>query len=327
MFQNICFLLFFSAAILSGCDKAETADSGKSLAATLVTQWQNVGELFGAGDASDYQPELSKSPANRKKVYYVGIHPLHNPKRLFQVYEPIIERINKSLPNCRLKLEASRNYEEFENKLYSRHFEFAMPNPLQTVKAREHGYQIFGKMADDEKFRGIILVRKDGGIKEIADLKGKAIAYPAKTAVAATLLPQYYLHTHGLDINRDVENRYVGSQESAIMNVVLNHVSASATWPLPWETFSENNPKLADQLEIKWRTDTLPNNGWVVRDDISIEERMLFANALFSLQNDKEGMMLLKEVPVSKFEKASDETYLPVETFIKIYSKTVRPLD
>ncbi|MEZ4694041.1 MAG: PhnD/SsuA/transferrin family substrate-binding protein [Aliarcobacter sp.] len=50
--------------------------------------------------------------------------------------------------------------------------------------------KVFAKMGDDENFRGIFLVRKDSGIKNFEDLKGKKISYPAPTALAATILPQ-----------------------------------------------------------------------------------------------------------------------------------------
>ncbi len=200
--------------------------------------------------------------------YIIGIHPLHNPKRLFEVYGPIVDFLNANMPEADFTLEASRNYEEFDRKLYSGHFDFAMPNPYQTVNSLKHGYRVFGKMADDDDFRGIILVRRDSGIKTVADLKGKAVSYPAPTALAATMMPQYYLHTHGIDVNRDIENRYVGSQESSIINVLRGHVAAGATWPVPWKTFSKENPQLASQLEVKWQTEPLQNNGWVVRKDL-----------------------------------------------------------
>ena len=120
-----------------------------------------------------------------------------------------------------LKLEASRNYQEFDKKLYSGHFDFAMPNPYQTLRSLAYGYQIFGKMADDEEFRGIILVRKDSGIHQVGDLKGKAVFYLAKTDLAVTMMMQQYLNTHGININTDIENHYVSSEESSIMNVLL----------------------------------------------------------------------------------------------------------
>jgi phosphonate transport system substrate-binding protein len=289
-------------------------------------QWQQLKNSNSAESPENYQPVFSKQSPVNQKVYIVGIHPLHNPKRLFEVYAPIVDFIDMQLPNVELKLEASRNYEEFDKKLYSGHFDFAMPNPYQTILSLAHGYRIFGKMADDENFRGIILVRKDSSIKEVSDLKGKSVAYPAETALAATMMPQQYLHTHGLNINTDIENRYVGSQESSIMNVLLGHVAAAATWPVPWKTFSAEYPDQAAQLVIKWQTESLPNNGWVVRNDVPTEIATQFAQVLFALQNSEQGQKMLTALPVSRFEAANEETYAPVQAFLDNFNKTVRPI-
>jgi len=274
-----------------------------------------------------YEPRFSTQSKSHVIKYVIGIHPLHNPKRLFEVYGPIVDFLNANMPEADLTLEASRNYEEFDRKLYSGHFDFAMPNPYQTVNSLEHGYRVFGKMADDDDFRGIILVRRDSGINTVADLKGKAVSYPAPTALAATMMPQYYLHTHGIDINHDIENRYVGSQESSIINVLRGHVAAGATWPVPWKTFSKENPQLAAQLEVKWQTEPLQNNGWVVRKDIPTAVANKFAALLFDLNQHEQGREMLARIPVTRFEPANDDSYGPVQAFIATFIKTVRPLE
>jgi phosphonate transport system substrate-binding protein len=285
--------------------------------------------LIGCGKQQEgsYQPRFSEQPADSVKEYVVGIHPLHNPKRLFEVYGPIVEYLDAQIPEARFKLEASRNYEEFDKKLYSGHFDFAMPNPYQTVRSLKFGYRVFGKMGDDENFRGIILVRKDSGIRKVTDLKGKKVSYPAPTALAATLMPQYYLHTHGLDVNRDIENLYVGSQESSIMNVLRGHVAAGATWPVPWITFQQEHPDLAGQLEVKWQTGTLPNNAWVVHKDMPPELTAKFAALLFGLNDSEQGRAMLASLPISRFEAATDATYQPVREYLKMFSETVRHIE
>ena len=192
----------------------------------------------GKGGDNTYEPVTDFKTVSVSDEYVIGIHPLHNPQRLIEVYGPIIDYINRNIPEAQFKLEASRNYAEYEKKLYAGHFAFAMPNPYQTLQSLKHGYHVFGKMGDDDMFRGIILVRRDSGINTVADLKGKVVSYPSDTALAATMMPQYYLHTHGIDVNRDIENRYVGSQESSIENVLRGHVAAGATWPVPWNSFS-----------------------------------------------------------------------------------------
>lgn len=281
----------------------------------------------GKSEDGDYQPSLSPRNSQTKTEYVVGIHPLHNPQKLMDLYGPIVDYMNSRMAPVRFRLEASRNYEEFERKLYGGHFALAMPNPYQTVLCREHGYRVFGKMGDDELFRGIILVRKDAAIRDVADLKGKAVSYPAASALAATMMPQYYLHTHGIDVNKDIENRYVGSQESSIENVLRGHVAAGATWPVPWKLYTAEHPESARQLEVKWQTEPLPNNGWVVRSDVPQPVAEKFAQLLFGLHNSPDGRALLAQLPISRFESANDETYRPVREFLAAFSKAVRAIE
>ncbi|OQW92648.1 MAG: phosphonate ABC transporter substrate-binding protein [Beggiatoa sp. IS2] len=272
------------------------------------------------------QPTFGDKPSESIVEYSFGVHPLHNPKQLLDIYGPLVDYLNQHLTGIVLKLEASRNYAVFEEKLYSRQFAFALPNPYQTIESESKGYRIFGKMSDDENFRGIILVRKDSGIQVVADLKGKKISYPAPTAVAAAMLPQYYLHTHGLDVNKDVENVYAGSQESSIMNVYLKTTVAGATWPIPWKNFQKDQPDKVKELEVKWETTNLPNNALVVRDDIAPEIVSKVAELLFTLHTQPAGQAILARIPVSKLEVAQHETYEPTRTFLKTFATTVRPI-
>jgi phosphonate transport system substrate-binding protein len=281
----------------------------------------------GRQDETGYQPEYTAKHDDQVKEYVVGVHPLHNPKRLMEIYGAFIEHANMQIPDARFRLEASRNYEEFDKKLYAGYYDLAMPNPYQTVRALKHGYRVFAKMGDDAEFFGIILVRKDGNIREVADLKGKVVAYPARSALAATMLPQYFLHTHGIDINFDIENRYVGSQESSILNVLRGHSAAGATWSLPWRMFSAEHPEMADQLEVKWQTAPLLNNSWVARRDVPRTIVDKFKTQLLSLDKTPKGRLILAKLPISKFETASNETYLPVIRFLEIFSSNVREIE
>ena len=274
----------------------------------------------------EYTPTYSYDIPNAKKVYIFGIHPLHNPKRLFEVYQPLIDIINSTLSNVYLKLEASRNYAAYDEKLFSGYFDFSLPNPYQTVKSLEHGYKVFGKMGDDENFRGIILVRKDSNIDEVKDLKGKSVSYPAPTALAATMMPQWFLYKNGINISKDIKNNYVGSQESSIMNVYLKKSIAAATWPPPWRAFIKERPEVAKEVEIKWETTSLPNNGLVVKIGTPQEIIDKVSKILFELHNSKNGREILKPMELSRFEKADESRYLPVVEFLKKFENEVRDI-
>jgi len=274
-----------------------------------------------------YSPAFSNTGSLvTEKEYIFGVHPLHNPQRLHEVFYPLMEYLSKNIKGATFKLEASRNYAAYDKKLYAKKFDFALPNPFQTVNAIKKGYKIFGKMSDDHNFKGIILIRKDSGIKTIEDLKGKIVSYPAPTALAATMMPQYYIQTHGVDVMTEIDNRYVGSQESSIMNVFLKHSSAAATWPLPWIALSRERPDIAESLTVKWQTDPLPNNGLVVRPDVPEDVVKKVSELLFNLHLIAEGKAMLDKMELSAFESADNTTYLSVTEFLEKFSKEVRAL-
>ena len=288
--------------------------------------------LFGTAacdqpDQEVYRPAFSDGPSELRRDYVIGVHPLHNPERLYEVFGPLAEHLSSEIPDANFKIEASRSYAAYDKKLYAGKFAFALPNPFQTVNSLKHGYRVFGKMGDDHNFRGIILVRKDSGIKQVSDLKGKAVSFPAPTALAATMMPQYYLQTHGVDVMDDLDVRYVGSQESSIMSVYLGNVAAGATWPPPWTLLSTERPELDDEMYPIWQTDPLPNNALVARDDVPDALVDSVAGAIFSLHEHAAGQKILSAMKLSMFEAAKNSTYLPVIHFLEKFSRDVRPVE
>ena len=278
--------------------------------------------------AEEYNPEYSASSTQKgDEVMILGIHPLHNPKRLHEIFAPIADYLSKNIDGVQIKIEASRNYATFEKKLYSRKFHFSLPNPFQTLNSLKYGYNVFAKMSDDENFRGIFLVRKDSNIKSVMDLKGHAVSFPAPTALAATMMPQYYLQQHGLNVMHDIDIKYVGSQESSIMNVMLGNTKAGATWPPPWRALSKERPVLAKELTVIWQTDFLPNNSLVVRDDIKESTVRQVKKLLLNLHKQPQGKKWLAKMELSKFEEAKNDTYKPVVAFLKRFNKEVRPIN
>lgn len=289
--------------------------------------------LFGLGacqpspQEKKYTPQYTRIPPSALREYIFGVFPGHNPERLHAMFGPIMEYLGINIPEATFRLEASRDYAAFEEKLYGRELDFALPNPYQTLIALNHGYRVFGKMADDENFRGLILLRKDSPVQNVSDLKGKAVSFPAPTALAAAMLSQYFLHSHGLDVLKDIETRYVGSQESSIMNVYLGNVAAGATWPSPWRAFSRERPEIAAEMKVMWETESLPNNALVVRDDVPAEIAAQVEKLLLSLHEHEQGKTWLERMDLSRFEAASSETYEPVRAFLRRFNDEVRPVE
>ncbi|OIN99768.1 MAG: hypothetical protein AUJ49_10725 [Desulfovibrionaceae bacterium CG1_02_65_16] len=279
-------------------------------------------------DKAAYTPRYGQLPPTGGGVYIFGPHPLMNPQKLAEVYGALLDKLNRQLApeHIQLRLEASLNYAVFNKKIIRHRLHFALPNPYQTVLSQDHGYVIFGKMNRDDDFRGIILLQKGAPISSVEGLAGARVSFPAPTALAATLMPELFLKEHGLDPRRDIIASFVGTHDSAMLNVCLGVSDAACTWPIAWRNFQEQRPDQARRIEVRWRTPPLPNNGLVALSTVPQPVREKVARALFALGEDAEGRRLLDQAGVGRFVPADNATFAPVRQFINRYNRSVRQL-
>ncbi len=283
--------------------------------------------------ACDEQPRQEplhyrQAPAgDQAPGFRLAPHPLYNPQQLSATIQPLVDYLNRQMPGLHIELEASRDYQAFEGKFRVREPEILMPNPWQTLEAMKVGYHVIAMWGDAEDFKGIFIVRKDGGIQNPEDLKGKSVSYPSPTALAAAIMPQYFLHTQGLDVNKDIQNLYVGSQQSSIMNVYLGRTAAGATWPPPWRLFQKEHPTEAAQLQVAWETPSLVNNSVMMRDDVPEAVSQRLRKLLLDLPSTPEGQAILAGMETARFHAAHDADYDQVRDYVARFERDVRPVE
>lgn len=262
--------------------------------------------------------------AELKTRYIFSVHPLHNPLLLHRKFEPLMAYLAQQIPNTVFELETSNDYAHYESKLRAGRAHFSLPNPYHATLARDWGYHIVAKMGDDELFRGIFIVRRDSPIKVPTDLRGKVVAYPAPTALAAAMLPQLFLQKNGLQVQTELQNHYVGTHNSAIMNAYLSQSAISATWPPAWHAFQESNPKEAAELRVIWQTPTLIQNAIIARNDVPPAVVEQVTRLLLTLQQSAPGQKILQNLGTSSFVAANDADFEVVRTFIKEFNRLVK---
>lgn len=278
-----------------------------------------------ARDESPPGPRYGRAPeADTTLVVHFAVHPLHNPAKLIEVYGPLADYLSAQLAPVRFELEASRDYGAFEAKIAARDPEMLLPNPWQTLRAIDAGYVVIATAGEAHDFRGLILVRRDSRIRTPHDLKGRAVSYPSPTALAACIMPQYFLHDAGLDVVHDLDNRYVGSQESSIMNVVLGRTAAGATWPPPWREFQREHPAEAAQLRVAWETPPLVNNSVMMRGDVPVALRERVRALLLGLPGTPDGRALLAHMETARFLRADDSDYDVARAYVARFERDVR---
>lgn len=281
--------------------------------------------LTGTGCApapkSDYVPRIGPSSAIRTAgtQYSLGVTPLHNAIRLFETYQPLVDEINRRAGAFTVKLESARDYPSYEIKVRDRTLNFALLNPHLVIPAQDRGYKIIGRSAD--KIRGLIVIRKDSNIRQIRDLRSASISFGARTDLSGTMMPKVFLKQLGLDVEKQAQPKYVGSQESALMNAYLGYSAAACISAATWNAFRLAQPRIAQQLQIAWQTDAMVGFGILARNDVPAEHIRTVTDILFDLNTSEHGREILEPIKVSGFKPASDGTYDGVWEFLNDYRR------
>ncbi|MCU0793869.1 MAG: phosphate/phosphite/phosphonate ABC transporter substrate-binding protein, partial [Opitutaceae bacterium] len=191
------------------------------LAGAWLLVWRAAPRAEQGGAAIVYGPVSALDNTRHVREWSFAIHPLHNPTHLMRTYQPLLDTLLPASDASRLVAQPSRDYATYEEKIVAGQADFLLPNPWHTLLAMRSGYRVIAMAGRPEDFRGLIIARKDRALREFSRLKGQVVAYPAPTALAACMMPQWMMKEHGLDVVHDIENRYVGSQHSAIMQAYL----------------------------------------------------------------------------------------------------------
>jgi phosphonate transport system substrate-binding protein len=271
------------------------------------------------------QPAYQDKPAESDhRIHYVfGVHPLHNPQLLHEKFSGLMRYLDDHLPGVVFDLDTSNDYAQYEQKLRDKKHQFSLPNPYHAALARDWGFHIIAKMGNDDLFRGIFVVRKDSPIKTPADLRGKVVSYPAPTALAAAMMPRFYLQQQGIDVETEIRNSYVGTHNSSIMNAYLGESAAGATWPVAWKAFQKANPKEASELYVIWQTPKLIQNAIIARNDVPADIADKVTQLLVDLDKSPEGRAILENIDTSNFVVATNADYDVVTEFVKAYDEKV----
>src|SRR6266699_3276139 len=96
-------------------------------------------------------------------------------------------------------------YDPQVEALINGHIHVAWNSPLAWVRARRLAKargleaQAVAMRDTDSDLTSVVVVREDGPIKAVTDLKGRVVAVGSVDSPQATLLPLAHLHTQGLD--------------------------------------------------------------------------------------------------------------------------------
>ena len=190
------------------------------------------------------------------------------------------------------------NYELQVTALVERHIDIAWNSPLAWVdaQARTGGRCRAIAMRDTDRDRIThIVVRGDGGVAALTDLRGRTLATGAVDSPQATLLPIEHLRRSGLVAGRDYNVRrhdllvgkhgdHVGGEREALRSLEGGTSDAAAMLDLNWETWCADGTINPGRLRILSSTPPFDHCNFTVLESFPADRAAEWSDVLFRMQ-------------------------------------------
>lgn len=244
-----------------------------------------------------------------------GVVPQQSPVKLINDWKPVVKYLEKETGE-KIVLKIERSIPEFEKVLYSGGYDIAYVNPYHYVIAHsKKGYQ--AKVRDEKNIVGILVVRKEGEIHKVSDMKGKSFLFPAPDAFAATLLTKYeLLKQYGINVNGDKNYRYVNSHDSVYKGVARRIGDVGGGIERTYNDLDDKEAK--EELEILYKTKPYPSHPFAFKPTLSENQKGKIAKALIQMPDE-----LLMALSMKHLKSSDDAEFDSVRDIAKALPSTI----
>lgn len=233
--------------------------------------------------------------------FTVGIVPQQSATSLAAAWIPLLSEAAKRA-GVKLAFRTASDIPTFEERLKNGEYDIAYMNPYHyTVFSKAPGYQAFAR-EKNRKLVGIIVVAKDSPLSEMAALAGKAVAFPAPAAFAASILPRAEFDLKGIPI----QAKYVNSHDSVYRGVAQGTFAAGGGIK---RTLEAIDPAISGRLRILASTPAYVPHAFAAHPRVNKVALDKVSAAFFSLNADERGRQLLEPLSFKGIEVGQDKDW------------------
>ena len=242
-------------------------------------------------------PATATEPA----TFTVGVAPQFDQRKLFATWKPVLDEVTRRT-GIPLRFVSNNSVPEFEQAVSQGSYDFIYVNPYHLYKERSRqGY--LPLVRDLTPLRGVVTVRGDSPIREIADLAGKSLAVPSPNAIGASMLIRAELdRIHGFKMNM-VNAK---SHSSAYLYAINKLADAAGGVE---KTLAEQTPEVQNELRVVFRTQDFPSHPIAAHPRIPDGVREQVKRAFLAISADPASRTLLREIPMTRAVAASFKDY------------------
>lgn len=273
-----------------------------------------------------YRPRSESHPlGSERNPLVMAFVPSTEAEKVIQSGEELIALLNEGT-GLSFKAQMSTSYVGIVEAMAVGKVHVAWLPPMAYVYAHDrNGDEVILKVVRDGKptYRGQIVVMTDSGVSELADLRGKRVAFTDQTSTSGHYYPAAMLREAGLDPNADIEPLFAGGHDAAVLALVKGSVEAACCYDDARDKLVEMGfPDIKETTRVVAYTADIPADNVAVIKDLDSELVGRVKQGLLKLASSAEGQRVLMELyEVEGLVPAIDADYEPVRWMAELLDK------
>ena len=271
---------------------------------------------------TENNPATNTQTAEARPSITIGLIPERNIFKQLDRYEPLADYLSRRIGGD-IKLKVLTRYGNIIDNFVSAGLDGAFFGSFTYTLA--HVKLGVEPIARPESFDGIstyygmIMVRKDGGIKTAQDMKAKIFAFVDRATTAGYLLPLAYFKENGIDDYQTFlrETYFAGTHEAAIYDLLNKKADICAAKDTVFARLAARDRRLSKELLLLARSPDVPENGLALKKNFDGTIKNELKKALISMDKDPEGIEVLKKFGARKFIETTNGDYASVFKYVK----------
>lgn len=237
---------------------------------------------------------LFTNPAGAQELKF-GFTPVLSEPEMRVEFEPLMDYLSEAIGR-KVTLYIAKDYGDLRTQMENGSVDIGSFSPFAYVDAAQGGkIRIIAQsiIEGSATYRGIIVARKDSGLKSIADLKGKRFAFVDPKSASGYVYPRALLIEKGIDRETFFkETIFAGSHDKVIAAVLAGRVDAGAIYDGALGVANRSGVSTENLLTVA-SSDPIPHDAIAVRTGVDVALAKKIQSALINLDKSEAGRRVI----------------------------------
>ncbi|HEY8607788.1 MAG TPA: phosphate/phosphite/phosphonate ABC transporter substrate-binding protein [Noviherbaspirillum sp.] len=262
---------------------------------------------LGLSLAAAVVPASHAAPAADPATLKVALLPDENASTVIKNNRPLQAYLETTLGR-KVELVVTTDYSSMIEAMRHGRLDIAYFGPLSYVLARQKSeIEPFAALMQkgSTTYRAVLVANAGAGIRELADIAGKNVAYGDKASTSSHLIPKSMLAGKGLAAGAQYKEHFVGAHDAVAMAVQNGHAQAGGLSKPIFDALVQRGVVDPDKVRVLAESAPFPQYPWTMRSSLDPALKARIRAAFLDLKDPQ----VLKSFKADGFGPISDKDY------------------